>query len=164
LWINPLSLKRTDLNRKRHLNFLMQKFLLRPRFLCYAPPVPNYRYSCLMCGKTYIGPPQPGMMCNCQPPKPMIGTPYVAPIAPLSAELQVSLSIKEATPRRAQLCQQWGIDNKSHKPHGSNFSGSQTLVQLINNIVEPLVGAERERVRALIITEFSYDIVTQQMT
>ncbi len=117
-----------------------------------------------MCGKTYIGPPQPGMMCNCHPPKQMIGTPYVAPMAPLSQELQTSLNIQAATTRRAQLCQQWGIDNKSHKPHGSNFSGSQTLAQLIGDIVEALVGPQRERVKALIIEEFSYDIDTMQMT
>jgi hypothetical protein len=94
----------------------------------------------------------------------MIGAPYVAPAVPLSQALLTSLNIQAATLRRAQLCQQWGIDNKSHKPHGSNFSGSQTLVQLINNIVEPLVGAQRERVSGLIITEFGYDIDTQQMT
>ena len=104
------------------------------------------------------------MMCNCHPPKPMIGALVATPVVPLSQELLVSLNIKEATVRRGQLCQQWGIDNKSHRPHGSNFSGSQTLVQLINNIVEPLVGAQRERVSALIIAEFGYDIDTQQMT
>lgn len=83
---------------------------------------------------------------------------------PLSQELQVQLNIQNATDKRAELCQLWGIDNKSHKTHGANFSAPQSLVQLINNIVEPLQGADRERVRQLCITKYQYDIDTRLMT
>jgi hypothetical protein len=114
--------------------------------------------------KTYIGPPNPGIQCNCIPPKTMIGKLVATAVIPLSDDLQESLSIKVATERRAQLCQAWGIDNKSHKQHGSNFSSPQTLVNLINNIVEPVQGADRERVRGLIIEQFQYDINSKLMT
>jgi hypothetical protein len=124
----------------------------------------DYRYHCSNCGKTYIGPASPGMMCTCAPPKQMIGSPYVTQAAPLSPELLAVLNIDAATKRRTELCAAWGVKNKSHSSHGSNFSGNQTLAQLINNIVEPVQGsAERGRVKALIIEQFQYDIDTQQM-
>jgi hypothetical protein len=109
-------------------------------------------------------PPQSGMTCNCKPPKVMIGTPYIPKVAPISDELQKQLKIQSATEKRAELCKAWGIDNKSHKQHGSNFSAPQSLVQLINNIVEPLQGADRERVRRLVVTQYSYDIDSAMMT
>ncbi len=124
----------------------------------------DYRYSCSDCGKTYIGPPKSGMFCNCAPPKVMIGTPYIPKVAPISDELKEQLKIQDATEKRAELCQLWGIDNKSHKTHGSNFSAPQSLMQLINNIVDPVQGADRERVRQLVIKKYSYDIDTQMMT
>jgi len=98
------------------------------------------------------------------PAKLMIGAPYVPPVIPLSRELLEQLNIQNATDRRGRLCQEWGIVSHSHRTHGSNFSAPQTLVQLINNIVEPLQGAERQRVRDLVITQFSCDIDTQTMT
>ncbi len=104
------------------------------------------------------------MFCNCAPPKVMIGTPYIPKVAPISDELKEQLKIQDATEKRAELCQLWGIDNKSHKTHGSNFSAPQSLMQLINNIVDPVQGADRERVRQLVIKKYSYDIDTQMMT
>lgn len=104
------------------------------------------------------------MMCNCRPPRVMIGTPYVARTAPLSAELLESKRIQDANELRAELCRRWGITNFSHATHGSNFSAPQTVVQLINNIVERLDGATRERVKQLVIREYRYDIDTQSMT
>jgi hypothetical protein len=116
------------------------------------------------CGKTYIGPQAPGMTCNCMPPKLMIGTPVASVARPLSQELQQLYTIGNATQLRAQLCQRWGIVNKSHAQHGSNFSGNQTLAQLIQNIVSPIQApVERSRVKALIIREYGYDIDTQAM-
>ena len=104
------------------------------------------------------------MTCNCDPPRVLIGTPYQPVMVPLSAQLQTPLNITQATERRELLCSRWGIINKSHKQHGSNFSGSQTLAQLINNIVEPLQqGTERERVRGLVLRDFDYDIDTRMM-
>lgn len=126
--------------------------------------MPQYRYSCNECGKTYIGPAQPGMTCNCTPARILIGTPYAPAAPPLSDDLLVQLNIQNATQRRADLCRRWGIENKSHKTHGANFSAPQSLVQLINNIVEPLQGADRERVRQLVITDYQYDIDTRMMT
>lgn len=123
-----------------------------------------YRYACNECGKTYIGEPRPGMMCNCHPPHIMIGTPYVARAAPLSQALLQSLRIQQATELRGELCARWGIDNYSHSTHGSNFAGSQTVVQLINNIVEKLDGATRARVRLRVIADYQYDIDTKSMT
>jgi hypothetical protein len=94
----------------------------------------------------------------------MIGAPYVPPPVPISTELQTQMRIQVAATRRAELCRDWGIVSHSHSAHGSNFSAPQSLVQLINNIVEPLVGAERQRVRDLVIRDFQYDIDTQTMT
>ena len=94
----------------------------------------------------------------------MIGTPYVARAAPLSEELLQPLRIQQANERRGELCARWRISNFSHNTHGANFAGSQTLVQLINNIVEKLDGATRERVRQQVIDEYQYDIDKKAMT
>ena len=131
---------------------------------CYTPAVPEYRYFCSECGKTYIGVQQPGMQCNCTPPKTLIGAIYVIPPAPISDELMEQLRIQQANERRAELCEAWGITNFSHQTHGSNFSAPQTLLQLINNIVAKLQGATRARVKDLIIQQYQFDIDTQKMT
>lgn len=115
-----------------------------------------YRYSCSECGATYIGEQLTSPTCGSG--HKMTGSPYVVKMAPLSSELQQSLSITEATKKRTELCKLWGIANKSHKTHGSNFSGNQTLAQLIQNIVEPVAeGAERERIKLLCIALYHYD-------
>ncbi|MDE2596829.1 MAG: hypothetical protein KGL44_08135 [Sphingomonadales bacterium] len=94
----------------------------------------------------------------------MTGTPYVVQGPPLSAELQQLYTISQATTKRAELCTLWGITNKSHAQHGSNFSGNQTLAQLILNIVAPIQAAhERARVRQLVIQAYHYDIDSQRM-
>ena len=125
----------------------------------------QYRYHCQDCGKTYIGEPTPGMLCNCTPAKVMTGTPYVVQGPPLSDELQQLYSISQAATKRAELCNLWGIANKSHAQHGSNFSGNQTLAQLILNIVAPVQATqERARVRQLVIQKYHYDIDSQRMT
>lgn len=124
----------------------------------------HYRYQCLDCGKTYIGLPSPGMMCNCVPAKPMIGTQIKEQPKLLSADLQEVYDIGKATKKRGELCAAWGIANKSHKSHGSNFAGNQTLAQLIQNIVAPVTAVgERQRVRLLIIQQYGYDIDLQGM-
>lgn len=121
-----------------------------------------YRYFCGECGKTYVGPQLPGKMtCNCTPPRQISGTLIVTP---LSDALLAVLSISEATDLRRELCSRWGIANKSHNTHGSNFSGNQTVVQLIHNIIAPVQGDLWDRVRAHVINDYSYDINTQQMT
>lgn len=94
----------------------------------------------------------------------MIGTLYVARTAPLSAELLESKRIQDANELRAELCTRWGIANFSHGTHGANFSAPQTVVQLINNIVERLEGATRERVKQAVIRDYQYDIDTKSMT
>jgi len=129
-----------------------------------SPAMATYRYHCSECGKTYIGEPNPGLKCNCNPAKTMIGSPYIAPPAPLSPQLLVQLKIEDANALRAKLCKDWDIKNFSHKTHGSNFSGSQTVVQLINNIVEKLDGQTREDVKAHVIQDYQYDIDTKSMT
>lgn len=126
--------------------------------------MPDYRYQCLDCGKTYMGPQLPGgMKCNCNPPKSIIGKIVAAPVIPLSSELTKELNIVQATELRNQLCVRYGITNKSHKTHGSNFSGNQKVVNLIHNIVDPVTGTLRNTVRTAIIRDYSYDIDTRQM-
>ena len=121
-----------------------------------------YRYFCDVCGKTYVGTPLPGKMtCNCSPARQITGTMVVTP---LSDALLTVYSISNATALRGQLCANWGITNKSHATHGANFSGNQTLVQLISNIVGPVSSQDWERVRALVIRDYNYDISTQRMT
>lgn len=93
----------------------------------------------------------------------MHGTAYAIQVPPLSKELQASLNIKESTELRGRLCKNWAIASHSHATHGSNFSGSQTLVNLIKNIVEPLKGGEYERVRLLVMRDYHYDITSQTM-
>lgn len=121
-----------------------------------------YRYTCAECAATYIGEQVTGKTCGSG--HAMTGSPYVVKMTPLSKELKESYSITEATKLRTELCQLWGIDNKSHKTHGSNFSGNQTLAQLIQNIVDPVAeGAERERIRGLCITRYKYDFDDRSM-
>ncbi|RZI84795.1 MAG: hypothetical protein EOP38_07670 [Rubrivivax sp.] len=94
----------------------------------------------------------------------MTGSPYVVAPTPLSSALKESYSISAATKLRSELCSLWGITNKSHATHGSNFSGNQTLAQLIQNIVEPLAeGAERDRIRGMCIARYSYDFDDRSM-
>jgi hypothetical protein len=122
----------------------------------------TYRYSCSECGATYIGEQVVGKTCGSG--HKMTGSPYVMKAAPLSDELKHSYSITEATKLRGELCSMWKIANKSHKAHGSNFSGNQTLEQLIQNIVEPVAeGAERERVKLLCIGKYQYDFDVRAM-
>jgi hypothetical protein len=101
------------------------------------------------------------MSCNCSPPKEIAGTQIVTP---LSDALLAVLSSTEAAESRQTLCTRWDIKNKSHKTHGSNFSGSQTVVQLINDIITPVKGELWDLVRAHAINDYNYDINTQQMT
>lgn len=122
-----------------------------------------YRYSCSECGATYIGEQIVGKTCGSG--HKMTGSPYTMPVTPLSSELTQSYSITEATKLRGELCTLWNITNKSHKTHGSNFSGNQTLQQLIQNIVEPVAeGAERDRVRLLCIAKYHYDFDARAMS
>jgi hypothetical protein len=127
--------------------------------------MPLYRYHCDMCGKTYIGPQIPGgVQCNCTPPKNLVGKMVAEAFTPLSPELTREVNISEATTLRTQLCLRWGIANKSHVQHGSNFSGNQKVVNLIHNIVDPVTGRLRDTVRAAIIRDYRYDIDSRQMT
>lgn len=123
--------------------------------------MPTYKYQCLECLKTYIGPEllRP-IMCNCTPPKKMHG---VRQQSPLSAELIKIINISDARKMRVDFCSRWNITNKSHATHGSNFSGNQKVVDLINDIVSTVQGGLRISVRQLIISEFSYDIDTCEM-
>ncbi len=129
--------------------------------------MPDYRYQCLDCGTTYIGPQlDGGMTCGCVPAKSIRGTFYgvgVTHVKPLSDELLESLSVSEAGKVRSALCLEWGIPNKSHAFHGSNFSSNQTLVNLINNIVEPVRGGLLITVRQKVRQKYGYDIETQMM-
>lgn len=122
----------------------------------------SYRYQCLECGKTYLGPALATgtMSCNCVPPKMIRGTLIYTP---LSDALQEILPIDKANKLRNELCQRWGIPNKSHATHGANFSSNQTLVNLINNIVIPVQGQLRTTVRQLVIQDYGYDIDTKEM-
>jgi len=123
----------------------------------------DYRYHCDECGKTYIGPPLGGMDCNCTPPKRLVGKPYVPTPVHYSAALTKSLDRQDADNLRDALCDRWLITNKSHKFHKGNMSGNQSVVSLINNICEKVIGDDRERVRLLVIRDYSYDIDTQLM-
>lgn len=127
----------------------------------------SYRYQCLDCGKTYIGVELVGgMTCNCKPPKKIDGLKLrdvVIVRKPLSAELLTELSVKEAAAMREKLCKDLGINNKSHKSHGSNFSSNQTLVKLIEDITTPVTGGLIVEVRAKIIKAYGYDYVTGEM-
>ncbi len=126
--------------------------------------MPNYRYQCMDCGKTFIGAQiAGGMTCNCTPPKKVIGTLVIASLSPLSPELTREVNITEATSLRAQMCRRWNITNKSHLAHGSNFSGNQKIVNLIHNIVDPVSGTLRTQVRDAILREFRYDIDSRIM-
>jgi hypothetical protein len=122
----------------------------------------SWRYACNECGKTYIGEKLPGSMtCLCSPPRSISGQKI---ITPLSAELLTSLSIHQATVLRGQLCADWGIENKSHATHGSNFAGNQTVVQLIHNILTPVTGAARDHARQRIRVTYGYDPDAREMT
>lgn len=128
----------------------------------------NYRYQCLDCGKTYLGPQLAGRMeCNCDDPrnrgskKKHSGT---AIRTPLSQELQEIVSTSESATRRETLCTRWGIANKSHSQHGANFSSNQTMVNLIHNILGPVQGDLYQSVRRHIIRDYAYDVETKEMT
>lgn len=128
--------------------------------------MPDYRYSCASnsCGKVYIGPrPSIVPMCCCATPKKMKGVPFTMPVSPLSEALTEQLSTDEAANLRGTLCKRWGITNKSHKSHGSNFSSNQTVANLINDIVAPVQGLLRAEVRQAVLEMYSYDIDTQMM-
>ena len=121
----------------------------------------SYRYSCNECGKTYLGAQLPGRMaCNCNPARMISGTRIVTP---LSADLLAQVNTSQAATLRSQYCTRWGIDNKSHASHGSNFSSSQTVVNLINDIVSPVSGTLRDSVRRAVMTDFGYDIDSREM-
>ena len=121
----------------------------------------SYRYFCSECGKTYRGVQLPTLMtCNCEPTKLISGTRIVTP---LSAELLANVSTSVAATTRASYCTRWRIPNKSHTSHGTNFSSNQTLVNLINDIVTPVIGELRRSVRTAIMTDFGYDIDTGEM-
>ena len=122
----------------------------------------SYKYQCLDCFKTHIGAQLPGRMsCNCNPPKLISGVRIVTPLSP---ELLEQVSSSEAATRRNAFCTRWGIANKSHKQHGTNFSSNQTVVSLINDIVSPVTGELRRTVREAVIHDFGYDIDTQEMS
>lgn len=127
----------------------------------------KFRYQCLDCGKTYIGPQLAGgMECSCDDArtggkKKSRGTRIVTPLS--NALLEV-VSVSESATRRDALCTRWGIKNKSHEQHGSNFSSNQTMVNLIHNIVQPVTGELYESVRRHIIRDYAYDISTREMT
>lgn len=124
----------------------------------------QYRYHCTDCGKTLITSEtvsETERTCLCG--KVLTGQPYTRKIPQLSQELQAVYKIDEANRLRGKLCADWGITNKSHRRHGSNFSSPQTLKALIDNIVAPVTGNDRERVRRLVIESYGYDIDTQSM-
>jgi hypothetical protein len=100
------------------------------------------------------------MKCNCTPPREIVGIKIVMSLSPALREV---LSPKDAAKLRAKLCRDWGITSKSHPAHGANCSSNQTVVQLINDIVSPVTGELRERVRNQVIVEYKYDIISQQM-
>ena len=129
--------------------------------------MPSYRYQCLDCAKTHIGAEiVSGMICNCSPPKRINGSKMrdvVLVREPLSDALLTEVSSSEAPDLRATLCLRWGINNKSHKSHGSNFSSSQTVVNLIHDITYPVQGGLINTVRAAIIDDYRYDYITGEM-
>lgn len=121
----------------------------------------DYKYQCQVCFKTYIGPQLPGKMdCNCVPSKAISG---VKVVKPLSDELLRQISSGEAATMRSAMCTRWQISNKSHVSHGSNFSSNQKVLNLILDIVGPVQGTLRTTVRQAIITEYGFDIDTQEM-
>ena len=123
--------------------------------------MPSYKYKCIACFKTYIGPElQTPIMCNCTPPKRMHG---IRQQSPISDDLKQIISISEAATMRRKFCEKWNIPNKSHATHGSNFSSNQRIVDLINDIVVPVQGSLRTSVRQLVISEFRYDIDSCEM-
>lgn len=131
------------------------------------------RYQCLDCGKTYIGPKiEGGMVCNCTPAKTITKSTTVqmgpsaasGPVLTLRPPLTDNVLSSEAASVRNALCTRYGIANKSHKSHGSNFSSNQTLANLIGDIVAPVTGELRTRVRQAIIDDYSYDIDSGTMT
>ncbi|WP_085741341.1 hypothetical protein [Pseudomonas syringae] len=112
-------------------------------------------------GKGYVFQGQgQSMLCLCTPPKKILGKPQQTP---LSDELLEMLDIGSASKMRAVFCQRWGIPNKSHTTHGSNFSSNQRVVDLILDIVAPVTGGLRTNVRNLIISTFKYDIDSKEM-
>ncbi len=131
----------------------------------------EYRYHCDTCGYTYIGPQlaagDPKRWCGaCPRSAPLVGTPYGSPLSeiPLSNSLRATYTIAEAEKIRAQLASKWHITDKGHKHHGSNFSGNQTLLQIIKNLTEKVEGkAEIERVRMCVMEDYDYDILECRM-
>ncbi|SDO44702.1 hypothetical protein SAMN05216596_101403 [Pseudomonas congelans] len=123
--------------------------------------MPHFRYHCDNCGKTYIGQElNTAMLCLCTPPRKIQGQ---LQQTPLSDALLEMLDIGSASKLRASLCQSWGIPNKSHATHGSNFSTNQRVVDLILDIVAPVTGGLRTTVRNLIISKYKYDIDSKEM-
>ena len=100
------------------------------------------------------------MDCICTPPKKIVG---VRIVTPLSDALTRLLSTGEAATLRNSLCTRWGIANKSHASHGANFSSNQTVANLINDIVTPVIGTLRNTVRTAVINAYQYDIDTSEM-
>ena len=123
----------------------------------------RYEYRCNDCLKCLISEMNLplGIKCNCTPPKVLKAVVYRIP---LSEELVAVLDVAGAHKLRAELCNVWGIENKSHKHHGSNFSRSQPVVDIIHDIVAPIANArERGRVRMCVIEKYDYDIETRMM-
>ena len=140
----------------------------------------EYRYHCDFCCYTYIGPrlavDNPLRFCRCTPgsggtARPLEEKEYIHsaprpdPDPPLSRELREEYTVgKDADRVRARLAERWIIHDKTHSSHGSNFSGRQTLLQIIKNLVSTVQGeTEIQRIREAVINDFGYDIVLCKM-
>jgi hypothetical protein len=59
---------------------------------------------------------------------------------------------------RRDVARVLGIDDKTHSHHGSNFSGTQTLKQIISNVFATVQGDQQQNtIRVLIRQKYGFD-------
>jgi len=88
------------------------------------------------------------------------GTYYESPrkaVRRLPPELSVSYTIKEQPAKRTEIAGVMGIVDKGHKQHGSNFSSSQTLKNIIDNLFAMVSENQRKVIGGKLKRKYGYD-------
>ena len=77
--------------------------------------------------------------------------------ASLPAHLKESFTIKDQPAKRREVAAVMGIADKGHATHGSNFTASQTLKQIIDNLFETVSSAQSAEVAERLVKRYGYD-------
>jgi hypothetical protein len=85
-----------------------------------------------------------------------------APVTPAGVDLEAIIDNTDVARTRVRVAASLGITDKTHsnsrKPHGANFSSSQTLRSLINDLTSKVQGArEIERVGGICQRTYGFD-------